>query len=396
MQPKQLGVLGGTLIVIGTAIGAGMLALPVATGYGGFFPSIAVLCCSWIFMTITGLLFAELATWLRKEVNLIGMAAATLGKHTKIIVWVLYLFLYYCLTLAYMVGGGNLLPYLGIGGSDTTHTLLFAALFIAIVIIGKRIVDPVNKLLVVGLFVAYLGFIFIGAPLVQYSLLLDRNWSYFPLILPITFTAFGFQGTVPTLAYWMGYNLRKIRKAIVIGTTTTFAIYVIWQLLFFGIVPRHGPHGLEEALRSGLDAVHPLQYFTQNPYILTCARTFAFCAIITSFLGVGIGLVDFVSDGLNIRRQGIQNTFLIACIAFLPPLFFGLLYPHIFLNALSLAGGFGCASLLGVLPIIMSWRAKYVVLQPICNNVLGKKSVLLALLLFVTFEIICEAVNLFW
>ena len=33
-------IIGGTLLVAGTAIGAGMLALPVLTGMAGFVPSL--------------------------------------------------------------------------------------------------------------------------------------------------------------------------------------------------------------------------------------------------------------------------------------------------------------------------------------------------------------------
>ena len=32
-------IVGGTLLVAGTSIGAGMLALPVVTALGGFFPA---------------------------------------------------------------------------------------------------------------------------------------------------------------------------------------------------------------------------------------------------------------------------------------------------------------------------------------------------------------------
>lgn len=105
MQFSGLRTFGGSLIVAGTSIGAGMLALPVVTGPAGFVPSIAVLVACWAFMTITGLLFAELSLWLKSDANILSMAKRTLGKPGLIATWVLYLFLFYSLTIAYMVGG---------------------------------------------------------------------------------------------------------------------------------------------------------------------------------------------------------------------------------------------------------------------------------------------------
>ena len=150
-----------------------------------------------------------------------------------------------------------------------------------------------------------------------------------------------------------------------------------------------------KTFEEGRDAVHPLQYFTNSSTILILGRTFAFFALVTSFLGVGVGLVDFLADGLKIEKQKKKNRFLLLFVAFVPPLFFSLVNPSIFLQALGLAGGFGCALLLGVLPILMVWKAKYKMkAQLLEDSILGKRSVLLILLLFVCFEIACEVFNL--
>ncbi|MES2272690.1 MAG: aromatic amino acid transport family protein, partial [Chlamydiota bacterium] len=53
-------VFGGTLLVAGTSIGAGMLALPVVTASGGFLPALFVYFLCWLFMTCTGLLLLEI------------------------------------------------------------------------------------------------------------------------------------------------------------------------------------------------------------------------------------------------------------------------------------------------------------------------------------------------
>src|SRR5579871_6624910 len=104
---KQL--IGGILLVAGTSIGAGMLALPVVTAEGGFFPAFFTYLLCWGFMTCTGLLMLEICLEMPPDANLISMAGAYLGRGGKIFAWVLYLFLFYCLTIAYLSGGGGLL-----------------------------------------------------------------------------------------------------------------------------------------------------------------------------------------------------------------------------------------------------------------------------------------------
>ena len=49
--------LGGILLVAGTTIGAGMLALPVSTAFMGFYPSLLIFAICWFFMLISAVFF---------------------------------------------------------------------------------------------------------------------------------------------------------------------------------------------------------------------------------------------------------------------------------------------------------------------------------------------------
>ena len=68
-------VFGGALLVCGTSVGAGMLALPIATASGGFFPSVLIFFLCYLFMMATGLLFMEIALKMPKDSNIISIAA---------------------------------------------------------------------------------------------------------------------------------------------------------------------------------------------------------------------------------------------------------------------------------------------------------------------------------
>ena len=97
-------LIGGILLVAGTATGAGMLALPVITSFGGFFPSLALFAFCWLFLFGTSWLLLDVNLSFPNPVNLISMAGQTLGVPGKMVCWLTYLLLLYSLTAAYIAG----------------------------------------------------------------------------------------------------------------------------------------------------------------------------------------------------------------------------------------------------------------------------------------------------
>ncbi len=388
-------ILGGSLLVAGTSIGGGMLALPVLTSQAGFMPSLVVYFFCWLFMASTGLLFLEISQWMEGESNIISMAERTLGKPGKYFAWIIYLFLFYCLTVAYMVGCGNILVELSqYSVPDWLGPILFVILFSPLILIPTALAGHLNIWLVGGLALSYFGFVVLGFQYVQPHLLNFSNWSYSLKVLPIAFTSFAYQGIIPTLASYMHHDVKNIRRAILIGSFIPLIAYVIWEWLILGIVPIDGPNGLREALAQGKNAVQPLRYFINNGAVYSLGQAFAFFALVTSFLGVALGLRDFLADGLKIKKN-FQGKLLIALMVLFPPLLIAVSYPHIFLIALDYAGGFGCAILLGLLPILMAWKGRYSLKFPFSPQLPGGKVFLLLLGLFVSIELAGEFKLLF-
>lgn len=388
-------VLGGSLLVAGTSIGGGMLALPVLTSQAGFMPSIIIYVFCWLFMASTGLLFLEVSEWMKGESNFVTMADRTLGSLGKYFAWILYLFLFYCLTVAYMVGCGNIVVELFQHSiPDWFGPILFTILFSPFILISTAWAGHFNIWLVSGLAISYLGFVFLGFYYVDHELLKHYDWSYSFRVLPIAFTSFAYQGIVPTLASYMHHDTRNIRKAILIGSFIPVIAYAIWEWLILGIIPLHGPNGLKEALAQGQNAVQPLKYFIESPLIYWLGLAFAFFALVTSFLGVTLGLRDFLADGLSIEKD-FKGKILLSLLILIPPLFIAVSYPNIFLIALDYAGGFGCALLLGLLPILMVWSGRYWIKYPMSPQLPGGKLILVLLGIFVWVELLSEFRQLF-
>lgn len=376
-------LVGGTLLIAGTTIGVGMLALPVATGPGGFIPTVAIYLLCWIFMICTGLLLVEVSLAMPEGTSFISMAERILGPIGKVIFWFVYLFLFLTVMIAHAAGGGDVLKSIaGWSISNELSTIVYTVVLAPVVYLGARSVGRLNMVLISGVILCYLTFVVVSINSVDLKLLQYANWKQAWLALPILFTAFTYQVIIPTLMTYMKRNVAKIRMAILLGSSIPLVIYLIWEFLILGIVPPDGPSGLIEAGRLGQNAVEPLRQFVKSPLIFTIGKYFAFFALTTSFIPLALSFFDFLADGLKWKKTGFKKVAL-CLLVFGIPLLIALKYPHIFLVALGYAGGISCALLFGLMPPLLAWVGRYIKHFPAESRQLrGGKPMLILLMIF--------------
>lgn len=381
-------LLSVALLVAGTCIGAGMLALPLVTGHAGFLPAMAVNALCWLFMLATGLLFLEATLWMPDGANVLSMAERFFGTPGKILGGLSFLFLYYCLMVAYLAGGAPLLntflsTTFGLTLSHTAGCFLLALIFGCIVLLGTRIIDRANFILMIGLIISYVLMLLVGAQEVDLTYLSHAAWPISILALPTLFSAYGYHNIIPSLSTYLKRQEKTLRYGIFLGTLIPLLAYGLWQWLVMGSVSEEV---LRDAAKNGTPISQILLTLT-NPWIGRLALFFSFFAIVTSLMGVGMSMVDFLGDGLHIKkREGLSRIGLCALV-FLPPVFFGIENPKLFLEALAYAGGFGEAILNGLLPIGMVWIGRYKMQLPSAYRLPGGRISLLVLLA-ITFAVI--------
>ena len=350
---------GGILLVSGTSIGAGMLALPVISSFAGFLPSLALLAICWLFLFITSLLLLDVNLSFKGEINLITMAGKTLGFWGKAVCWVTYLLLLYSLTAAYIAGSSPLfleaLHYAtGFSAPRWIGPFPLLILFGLFVYLGTRAVDWVYRLLMFGLILTYVLLVALLPPHIQPNLLKHVDKTAMWVAIPVLITSYGFHIIIPTLTTYLKHDKKRLRLTLFIGSLIPFFVYALWEVLILGVVPLSGEHGLISAYINGQTAVASLSYVLDNAAITTIARCFSFFAILTSFLGVSLSLSDFLTDGFHMKRFSLGREF--ACLlTFIPPLIFVLTYQRGFILALQFAGIF-VAILLCILPAVMAWK----------------------------------------
>lgn len=388
------GLIAAMFLVAGTCIGGGMLALPVATGVSGFLPSLTIMALCWFAMTASALLLLEANLWMKEGAHVITMSSTILGPIGKMVSWCVFLFISYASIVAYTAAGGNLITngassLLGLTVSKELGCLIFILLFGSVIYIGSELIGRVNTILFVAMIAAYFGLVGAGLSEVKPSLLSHQRWSPSLLSIPLLLTTFSFQTMLPSLTPYLKRNVNALRWAIIGGTTITFIVYAIWQWLVLGIVPVEGPNSLIEALEVGEPITQFLREHVKEPWVATLADYFAFFALVTSFLGIALGLFDFLADGLKIKKTGTGHLILGALIV-VPTFIFAAYFERVFLLALDTSGGFGDSILNGMMPVLMVWVGRYYLKFPAENRVPGGRPLLVAVFLFFACSLILE------
>ncbi|MDB6080859.1 MAG: Tyrosine transporter [Chlamydiia bacterium] len=387
-------LLGAILLIAGTTIGAGILALPVSTGRAGFIPSILTMLFSWLYLTYTAFCILEVNLAVEAKGNIISMASQTLGKTGKYISWVAYLFLLYALNTAYIAVSTSIFQNIleKITGHAIAHILCIAPLLIAFALLlrrGMKIVDEINRILMIGLVIAFIILLAFSLPHVQLDYLKPVNLSFMISSLSTIMTAFGFHIIIPSLVTYLHGNVKDLRRAIWIGSAIPLIAYLLWQVAILGMVPIAGNWSLETAYLQGLNGADLLAELTHHPLASWVAQAFALFVILTSFLGVSVSLFDFLADGLKIENRA-QGKWKLFFFTFVPPLYFSLAYPRAFFSALEYAGAFGVVVLLALIPALMVWRKRYVLHMPSDYQVVGGKVGLVLIIGISCMLIVCE------
>lgn len=399
MSKKNGSVIGGMLLITGSCIGAGMLGLPIMTGLAGFVPSLFMFFCAWAFMTLTGLLLVEVNGWYTRKANFVTMVGRTLGRGGKIACWILYLFLFYALLIAYISGIGSLttkifFQFFQLNLPDWVASLAFVLLFGWVVYTGTRPVDMWNRLLMFGKIGAFLCLVFLGAQHVQSAFLFRSAPEYTLFALPILVISFGFHNMIPCLTDYMQGNVKRVRLSIILGGIFALVIYLIWQVIVLGIVPFGGESGILASLKGGREASQAIVGVLGSSWASYFAMALAFFAILTSFLAQALSLSHFLADGLKISYKKHEE-FWIVILTLLPPLLLAILYPNIFLKALNFAGGICAVILFGILPVLMVWKGRYKKETESQYHVFGGKILLALIFLFALFILSFELSEIF-
>ena len=103
-------ITGASLIAVGTAIGAGMLGIPLIAGSLGFVLTSALLFVCWGVTIVASFVLLHVNMAYPELSNISTMAKSSLGKVGSFVAAVCYALLLYSFIAAYMTGGLECTP----------------------------------------------------------------------------------------------------------------------------------------------------------------------------------------------------------------------------------------------------------------------------------------------
>ncbi len=286
-------------------------------------------------MVIGAILTVEISE--RKGQSIAAIAKNRLGPWAKHLAGISRLVLFWSLLAAYISGGSSIL-HQEIKWNSSLSSIVYTLVFGVCVTAYTKIVDYTNRILFIIKIIVFSVMIFGLIPFVKGSYLsASKETSTFTFLeaIPVFFTSFGFHGSLPSLIGYLHGNKKNFYLTIIIGSLLPLVLYILWQTVSLGV--------LGSTFKASGDVglfISQLTQSTGRPYFSILADTFAFLAIATSFLGVALGLFDYISEWF-VKEVGCKKTvgekLKVARITFSIPLIFSLFYPTGFVFALGFA-----------------------------------------------------------
>ncbi|KAE9527772.1 aromatic amino acid transporter [Testudinibacter aquarius] len=338
---KQPSLIGGSCVIASVCVGAGMLGLPSAGAGAWTIWSLIAITLTMLVMTISGWLLLEAFQHYDIRASFDSATRDLLGKEINFINNLAVYFVGCILLYAYTTSSGLIIAQL-LDISSNIAAVLFVLIFSAFVWYSTKAVSRISVVLIAFMILSFV-FSISGMSLhIDLNILFDRYSHdseyarYLMVLLPVALTSFGYHHSVASMRIHYGEE-RKAQKAILGGTLIALGFYALWLFSIFGNLPRDqfapviAQGGNVDALLNALSAVIDSQQVSHAIHV------FSMAAILSSFIGVGLGLFDFLADFFQFdnSRKGRSKTWL---LTFLPPLIMSLLFPFGFVMVIGYAG----------------------------------------------------------
>lgn len=350
--------IGSIFMIIGTEIGAGVLALPILIVHVGVYLGSVILIFAWALMLYTALLCCEANDAVEGDVSFATMARKFLGKGGKVFMTIVFWITLSSIAMAYISAAGSTFNHM-FSMPEGLTSAIFVIFFGICVIIGTKTVDYVNRVLLSFKLIAFLiAIIMLFSAIKLINLSTSGSITSIISSFPAIVCAFILHNIIPTIRTYLNYDRKILKRIVVIGSLIPLLLYILWVAAIIGNIPAHGSNSFEVLFAKGNsanvgDLLELLSLNAHNNMIMAAINFVATISVTTSFLGTSISLYHFVKDAFGHERSNIATHVIIPVIlTFVVPLLIVLIYPDIFIITLSYAG-VGATILFALIPILI-------------------------------------------
>lgn len=398
--------MGAILLIAGTCIGSGMIALPMVFANIGIIPSILLMLFIWAIMYYTSLINLELNLQAGHGLPLGLLGRKFSGRIAEAIGNISLKLLSYSLLAVYIYGGSSVLQtliktHLGTQISFDCIAACYVIFAIALLLMPIKIIDYCNRLLFIGL-LAIVGILMIG-------LAFNIHWTHLPLfsdglteisvwraLIPVVFTAFGFQVIFHTLTDYCNRNPRILKRAFFWGSLLPAAVYILWICTLLSVIYTDNSEFYAKMAHGKIEVgelIETLSNISNWHSVQLLVWWISLLAIFTSVIGIGVGLFQSLTKMVpsSISCPNARN-FIAAIATILPAYFVVICIPNAFISVLGFAGMI-LTIIAILLPVYLFWQIKE---QKLYYPQLRIKSFVGLSVITALVIILCELTNIFF
>ncbi|SMB82755.1 tryptophan-specific transport protein [Pasteurella testudinis DSM 23072] len=338
---KQPSLIGGACIIASVCVGAGMLGLPSAGAGAWTIWSLFAITLTMAVMTLSGWLLLEAFQHYDIRVSFDSVTSHLLGEKINFINNLAVYFVGCILLYAYTTSSGLIISQL-LHINSKIAAILFILIFSAIVWYSTKAVSRISVILIAFMLLSFIFSISGMSMQIKPAVLFDslnptgEYTLYIMALLPVALTSFGYHHSVASMRIYYGEE-KKAQQAILGGTAIALFFYAVWLISIFGNLPREqflpviAQGGNIDVLLAALGSV------IDSKQVSHAVNAFSMAAILSSFIGVGLGLFDFLADFFKFddSKKGRSKTW---SVTFLPPLVMSILFPFGFVAVIGYAG----------------------------------------------------------
>ncbi len=351
--------------VVGFAIGAGILGLPVkfGTSGAGFLPSVAMLILALIFQIIT-------AVYVVEGLDVLGpseypkLMEKGLGKWAAITAYITIAIDLIGAMTAYIIFGGEAIYTLSHAWIAVwLGMIIYWIIGVAITIGGAKIIaraeETMVAIIILLLFINV--FLCLSTPYVNINNLLWGDWSKMFSVFGIVLFAYAIHSAIPTAYRTFGMDERYDRL-LSLGLTISAVVYIIWSAAYMSILtPQDYTRTFVGALTGkvhhglyGLPAPIAVAELGKLKVAALLGYIFGFFTTLTSFIAAAHALTQI---NLELTKAGSRrNMNLILLLTCIIPLVLALLRLGSFIQWLNFAGAIGAGIFTGILPCLLALK----------------------------------------
>lgn len=393
---------GAVFIVAGTTIGAGMLALPMSVAALGLLNGSMMLAALWFVAYYSALVSIDLNTHSGGSNSIAKLANQYLGKGAGMIGAIVLMLLLNTLLAAYTSGASSLIQkllatHVGIEVAQFPLMIGFTAVMAGLICIDMKILDTGNRIffmIMMGVFIAMMLALAPSVKLPSAMMFVQHSGlSPWLIAVPLFFTSFGFHGSIPSIMSYCNNQQNTVKSAFFWGTLIPLATYILWIVGGLGIVYTTNHQVFIKLVNGQADLgnfVSALSDTIDSSWFHSFSWVLTLLAIITSFLGVAIGLFDYYKERLSSTALA-RGRFVTGFLTLGVPLIIALISEKTFEKILSFAGIFLSILAIGLPCVIwLNLKKENKISSPL------RKNLVTGVLMVGIFIIVCEICNLFF